>query len=216
MAKGLTVREAAAYTRIHASTSFRWRHAILNGLHHTDQAALRGVVEVEDARMVYSEKGKRNLQRPPRKRGIGHDIRRQFEARLVNVTIAYDRRGVAVGMITGAICANYSEIEKRLLPRVFASKTIISAHGPRSPYAGVARRNGVAYEWAARFTTPTRELYHIGNVRAYWKRMRDWLLRFRGVATRYLQNYLLWHQFIDAHRWREFTTAFSRWHLRPV
>lgn len=38
---------------------------------------------------------------------------------------------------------------------------------------------------------------HVANVYAYGCRLQDWLLRFRGVATFYLDNYLAWHQWVD-------------------
>jgi transposase-like protein len=216
MAKASTVRQAAAYTGIHCSTSFRWRHAILGSIGKADQVTLRGLVELEDTRLVYSEKGQRNLKRPPRQRGIGKDLRRKFESRLVNVTVAYDRRGVGIAMITGSSRVDFAELHTRLLPRLRDAKVLISAHGRISPYGAVACRAAAAYHMARRHNESPRDLYHTANVLAYWKRMRIWLLRFRGVATRYLEHYLLWHQLIDASRWIEPASAFSRWPLQPL
>ena len=39
-------------------------------------------------------------------------------------------------------------------------------------------------------------------MRAYGARLKDWMQRFHGVATRYLSNYLLWHRVVDR-RWRQ-------------
>ena len=40
-------------------------------------------------------------------------------------------------------------------------------------------------------------IYHIQNVNSYHSRLKGWLSRFKGVATKYLSNYLHWFEFID-------------------
>ena len=41
------------------------------------------------------------------------------------------------------------------------------------------------------------DVYHIQNVNAYGSRLRQWMAKFHGVATRYLASYLGWHRMID-------------------
>ena len=41
------------------------------------------------------------------------------------------------------------------------------------------------------------EVYHIQNVNAYDSRLKGWMFRFRGVATKNLPNYLGWHRYLD-------------------
>lgn len=38
-------------------------------------------------------------------------------------------------------------------------------------------------------------IYHIQNVNSYHGRLKQWLNRFKGVATKYLNHYLSWFQF---------------------
>ena len=40
---------------------------------------------------------------------------------------------------------------------------------------------------------------HIQNVNAYHGRLNQWLNRFHGVATHYLDNYLGWFRSLDNH-----------------
>ncbi len=40
-------------------------------------------------------------------------------------------------------------------------------------------------------------IYHIQNVNAYDSRLKQWMAKFHGVATRYLGDYLGWHRMID-------------------
>ena len=51
-----------------------------------------------------------------------------------------------------------------------------------------------------------KRIYHIQNVNAFHSRLKNWMERFKGVATKYLDNYLTWFRFIDAHS-REAMTA---------
>jgi IS1 family transposase len=41
-------------------------------------------------------------------------------------------------------------------------------------------------------------LYHIQNVNGLHSRMKQWIDRFKGVATKYLDNYLAWFLFVDS------------------
>jgi hypothetical protein len=40
-------------------------------------------------------------------------------------------------------------------------------------------------------------IYHIQNVNSYHSRLKRWMLRFNGVATKYLHNYIRWYIFLD-------------------
>ena len=43
-------------------------------------------------------------------------------------------------------------------------------------------------------------LFLLLNVNAYDGRLKEWMRRFHGVATRYLANYLGWRRIIDQAR----------------
>ncbi len=43
-------------------------------------------------------------------------------------------------------------------------------------------------------------IYHVQHVNAYHKRLKKWMERFQGVATKYLDNYLFWFRFLDGTR----------------
>ena len=42
-------------------------------------------------------------------------------------------------------------------------------------------------------------LYHIQNVNGLHSRLKNWINRFNGVASKYLDNYLAWFLFVDSH-----------------
>jgi hypothetical protein len=43
-------------------------------------------------------------------------------------------------------------------------------------------------------------VYHIQNVNAYHSRLKGWVARFHGVATKYLGNYMTWFAYVDTTR----------------
>ena len=42
-----------------------------------------------------------------------------------------------------------------------------------------------------------RGAWHIQNVNTYHGRFKEWMRRFKGVATSYLPNYLCWFRALD-------------------
>lgn len=53
---------------------------------------------------------------------------------------------------------------------------------------------------------PVNGVYHIQNVNSYHSRLKRWINRFNGVATKYLQHYLAWFRYLDSKEY-ENTTA---------
>ena len=45
---------------------------------------------------------------------------------------------------------------------------------------------------------PGQPQIHINNVNAYHSRLKEWMRRFHGVATRNLPNYLGWRRALEA------------------
>lgn len=56
-------------------------------------------------------------------------------------------------------------------------------------------------------------LYHIQNVNNYHSRLKGWIDRFNGVATKYLDHYLGWFQFLDIIKHRNDNTTVSKMHF---
>ena len=63
-----------------------------------------------------------------------------------------------------------------------------------------ARRTGIAAHILPKPGKPTRQApdYHLNNVNAYHGRLKEWLRRFHGVATKNLPNYLGWRRALEA------------------
>ncbi|MGO4477049.1 IS1595 family transposase, partial [Massilia sp. 2TAF26] len=62
-------------------------------------------------------------------------------------------------------------------------------------------RSGIAHAWVnVQAGERTRGAIHVQNVNGWHSRFKSWLVRFRGVASRYLINYSGWQRMLDARR----------------
>jgi transposase-like protein len=212
LADGLSVRRTATLLGIHPATAFRWRHALLRGLVQQDDEVLEGLVELAFVRFVPSEKGSRTLDRPARERGPG--VGRWFAAKVEVVVVACDRRGGCITAATGPSAgpAGTASLEVALEGRLGPAPMIACEQGRYGPAARYCRRRGGSFHDARALAsaahtrssprgTACRRLTHVRTARACVERLGNWLIRFRGVASRYLPNYLVWHREVDR-AWR--------------
>jgi hypothetical protein len=68
-------------------------------------------------------------------------------------------------------------------------------------YRRFAREAGITHEVVnGNAGERARGALHIQNVNAWHSRFKSWLVRFCGVASRYLINYSGWQRLLDARR----------------
>ena len=86
-----------------------------------------------------------------------------------------------------------------LKPLLARDAVLCSDGGGKGPIALAAREMGVAHR-AVNLSKGIRVLagvYHIQNANAYHSRLKEWMRRFHGVATKYLDHYLGWRRMIE-------------------
>src|SRR5699024_4243101 len=110
-----TVRKAAARVAVAKSTSFRWRHRFIAAVRHEPRPQLSGIVEADETYHLESQKGSRNLDRPPRKRG-GKARRRGISAELDCILVARDRNRQTCDFVTGRGPVTAEQLARHLLP----------------------------------------------------------------------------------------------------
>ncbi len=49
-------------------------------------------------------------------------------------------------------------------------------------------------------THVSKEIYHIQHVNAFHSRLKRWMDRFQGVATKYMDNYMFWFRFLELNK----------------
>jgi len=210
---GLSIRRAAARTGIHPTSAFRWRHLLLSALRVCDDEETHGWTEVEHISFAHSRKGVRGLGREARQRGPRPGYRRRGER--VPVIIACDRIGAAISIVLRPGMSGMRlgrRIDELLGPRLSPNTVLVARHGGRGPFAVVARLRGLAFRECRRRGSKWKlRLAHTETALDYCDRLLEWIRRFRGVATRYLPNYLVWHRAIDAAHRRGIARTVLRW-----
>jgi transposase-like protein len=200
LAAGMSLTKAAAPCGVHLTTSFRWRHRFLRAP-AAAREALAGVVEADETFFRRSHKGSRRWRRgdPPPGRGPHRRgeraSKRGLSAEQVPALIARDRAGHTVDAVlpdlgTEAIAA--------ALGPVVAGDAVLCSDGAKA-YAAFAAGHGLHHEPVnlAAGVRVREGAFHVQNVNAYHGRLKGWMGRFNGVATRYRPNYLGWRRALE-------------------
>jgi transposase-like protein len=198
MLQSTTVRRAAAVTGIHKNTSFRWRHRFLANTKDDRSWPLGGITEADETYLLESQKGSRQLDRPPRRRG-GSARRRGLSHEHVCILVARDRAGKTFDFVTGRAPLTRMHLRRCLAPVIERDILLVTDGHPA--YRAFAREAGIRHR-SVNLSAGVRVAgaVHVQNVNAYHSRFKEWLRRFHGVATRYLPNYLGWRWAVDADR----------------
>ncbi|VXB29394.1 IS1595 family transposase [Massilia sp. 9I] len=211
-----SVRAAAKLVGVHRNTSFRWRHRFLHGVRHDQPERLAGIAEADEMFLLESQKGSRQLERPARKRGgVAH--RRGIGQQHDCILVARDRSGLTCSFVTGRAAVTARQLHRYLLP-VLDPEILLVTDGHKA-YRTFAREARIAHAFVTlRAGERVRGVVHVQNVNAYHQRLRSWLSRFHGVASRYLPNYLAWRWALDGDRIaapeRLLQAALNRFHIR--
>lgn len=198
MRDSLTVREAASRLGVDKDTAFRWRHRLLDavragafdppGVPHARVEPLDGRVFVAETWFMFSEKGKRPLDRPARRHTWVTDW---LSAPRAWVVLMADDKGRAIGQLAGLRRPMVDDYERVVTAAVANGRPVlVSRDGPYGQLPRAARRLGIRHERCVVWDAGAR-------VHAYRRRLKYWLRPFFGVATRYLHNYLAWHRWVD-------------------
>lgn len=194
----MTVRRTAAEVGIHRDTAFRWRHRLLNGLRANEchlpdlsppsPGPIEGRILVGETWFLRSEKGRRQLDQPPRRHRSMTDW---LSAPRVWVLVARSEDQRTFHQVVGPRRPTADDLVEVMGAVLGRDAILVSPHGPAGSAALAARRLGVGYE-------RRQSLLASGRIEDDVVRLKRWLRRFCGVATRYLPNYLVWHRALHA------------------
>lgn len=93
-----------------------------------------------------------------------------------------------------------AHVSAALLPLV-DNESVLCSDGA-AVYAAFARATGITRKVvrAKRGLRVRDAAFHIQNVNAYHSRLKEWMGRFHGVATKYLVNYLGWRRMLERYK----------------
>lgn len=191
---GETVRKAAEVCGIDNTTSFRWRHRFLNRSTENKQAKMTGIVEADETFFTESSKGNRRItERKARKRGKSA---KKLKGERVPVLIVRDRSGTVADFVFNEL--SKKEVHDSLRPLM--DKEVVLCSDGNSFYQTFAKQENIPHK---RIISLDKEyvvdkIFHIQNLNAYISRLKSWMIRFNGVATKYLSNYLAWRKVLES------------------
>jgi len=206
MVKQLSLRETAKIVEICLHTSFYWRHKILNAFAKADLKPLKGEIQADDTFVLVSYKGDPlqalKTQRPSKKRG-GKAKKPGISGEQACIVAACDSdknsilQFVGLGRLTKDMvfsALGHAVRKQRVNKAIFVTDRHVS-------YQEFAKKKRLNHQTVA--TTYGQYVntqgFHIQSVNSLHSRLKKWLVKFNGVATKYLQNYLnffrLWDKF---------------------
>ena len=119
-------------------------------------------------------------------RGLSHEK--------VCVPCAVNRNGLSIAKITNLGKVGSKDIHNAFDNRIFAN-SILCTDDTRA-YNDFANTNNL--ELIKLKTGKSKSgIYHIQHINSYHSILKNWIRRFHGVATKYLNNYLIWHNFVN-------------------
>ena len=190
LSEGDTVAQSAARCDVAASTAFRWRHRFLRAAENRIPL-LGGIVEIDETYVLSSCKGERKLDRKARRRG-GKAAKRGLSQEQTPILVAVDRSGATLSAVLPQVTAKAIQA---VLEPALDPKAMMVTDG-NNVYPSCARAMGLSHE-ALNLSAGerTRGELHIQTVNSRHERLKGFLRPRRGIATKYLGNYLNWfHQ----------------------
>ena len=195
MSDGLSVRKTAARMDISVQKAFRWRHKFLAFLNQQKPSALSGVVEADETFFPVSYKGQRKaMPRSPKKRGGKAKDGSGTEKTAVVVAV---QRGTQVAFDQVLERTTAAALTHALRP-VLGQDAVLSTDGNASYWTVADELNVQAGFFVSQYHGKGGNgPWHVQSVNRYDSSLKSWMARFRGVATKYLANYLGWRRLLD-------------------
>jgi transposase-like protein len=184
MLEGKSLRACASEVGISLPTSFRWRHKILAAIQGLEGGInFSGITETDELLLQYSEKGRRykTLEEKEQAMKTVHPN--------VAVLVMTDREGNLLFKHTGENKVQNSQIKEELKRRV--SENNLICFKPNDEFKQ-AIMESPSKKVIVRRKTKGLAIYSVNVAEKKITNFLVWMMRFRGVATKYLQNYLMW------------------------
>ncbi|HZZ24958.1 MAG TPA: IS1595 family transposase [Roseiarcus sp.] len=195
MIEGKSLAKTAQLCGVHPTTAFRWRHRFLRAPAVNKPRSLSGIVEADETFVLESFKGRwSDLPRPARKRGGKARHPGPYQDN-IPVLVARDRKGATFDAVLPQRGFHRKSACRRGHTRQPSDRRRRPANRRLRPH-----RAGIPFHavLAPGKPAPQAPHLHINNVNAYHGRLKQWLNRFNGVATKNLPNYLGWRRALEA------------------
>ena len=200
MLNGFSVRKVAEECGIHRNTAFAWRHKILDAIKNmANDVILDGIVEADETFFTISYKGnhkkskKFTMPREPHKRGNSTHVR-GLSSEKVCVPCAVNRSGMSIAKVSNTGRVSTKDLHEIYDGRIDPSATLVT--DKMNSYVRFSNANGI--ELVQLKTGKAKKgIYNIQHINSYHSQLKRFMKSFNGVSTKYLNNYLIWHNFVN-------------------
>lgn len=194
----LPLRECARRCGISLDTAFKWRHRLLDSLQKIHRSIkLAGVVEADEVYFSISYKGSRKLppqaDREPKKRGM-RSTKRGLSNEKVCVPTAVNLEGKSTGVVCNLGKPTTGNLKAALGSKILPGSTLVT--DSLGGYPSLAESCEVKH-----VQIPSKKhkkgIFNIQLINYYHSALKGMTnIRFRGVATKYLNNYIVYNNFV--------------------
>ena len=185
MSAGMSLRECARIVNISLTTSFFWRHRILCALQSfEDNINFFGIVELEELLMNYSEKGKKRRDKKELKKLT------KKKPEKVAIIAATDRSGNILFKKLEDNRVQADHVADFLKSRI--SKDSVVCGSDKKAFKTVNAEH-IKHKEISSKKKKKDSIYSVSTVHKKITDFVSWIYyKFRGVATKYLTNYIMW------------------------
>lgn len=200
MMNGLSLRKAAEVCGIHRNTAFAWRHKILDAVQNmADRVTLEGIIEADETFMPVSYKGNhsksKNFRIPRNTHKRGNCIHtRGISFEQVCIPCAVNRNGMSVAKATNTGRVSTDDLHRAFDGKLKEGSTFVT--DKMNAYVRFANKNNMPLVQLKEHKTKNG-IYHIQHINNYHSRLKGFMSKFNGVSTKYLDNYLVWNNFLN-------------------
>ena len=195
MLNRLSIRQCAKKCNISVPTAFYWRHKILDALRQDmDKSSLEGVVEADETFTGISFKGSRQMPRIAHKRGTP-STKRGLSKEQVCVPCGVNLEGKSVAKIANLGKPSLKDLQKVLTNKVARGSVFVT--DSLRPYQKISLDMELSHIRIPRKRHAVGA-FNINTVNNYHKQLKNLINhRFHGVSTKYLNNYLVYNQYVN-------------------
>ena len=189
--QGLSLRKIVEKMdgKIKLQTAFFWRHKILEVMKHFDNHdKLDGIIEADETYFEESQKGSRNVKgRKPRKRGYSSEYRQaDLSSHKVCILTALDRQKHSFNKPVGYGKVNKEQVQ--ILQHRIQDNSILITDGDKS--YKVLKDVRLKQLKFGKPQIKDNKIIHMNTINSFHSGLKKFMIRFNGVATKYLDNYV--------------------------
>ena len=198
MVEKYSLRKCAQKCNISLPTAFAWRHKILDALQNMmAEVNLNGVVEADETFTQISYKGNHKSFKLPRKsfkRG-SKASKRGLSKEKVCIPCGINLNGMSIAKISNLGKPKWTDIQNVLGGRIEKGSILVT-----DSFRGYQK---ISYDMNLEHIRIPRNkhqngIFNIQLLNNYHSQLKGMInIRFKGVATKYLNNYLVYHNFVN-------------------